>query len=212
MRAVLLDLDDTLFDRVPVFLRWAHGFLGRWSLDGRELAALIELDAGGRTHHRDLMTAMVARYGLDADPEALAAQMPDELAASLEPEPGFAEAMAALGARFRLGVVTNGPSALQRSKLARLGITDALGAIAISAEVGVAKPDPQIFAFALERLGCDPRDAMMVGDHWDKDLAPARALGMATVMVDRSGRPGSEVAPLATHVVPSLAALVPLLS
>jgi len=53
----------------------------------------------------------------------------------------------------------------------------------LSFEVGAVKPDPRIFAVALERLGVAPCDAIMVGDSEENDGA-ARALGCDFVLVD----------------------------
>jgi putative hydrolase of the HAD superfamily len=49
---------------------------------------------------------------------------------------------AARSAGLRVGILTNGPSAWQRRKLELTGIGDAVDAVAISAELGAAKPDP----------------------------------------------------------------------
>ena len=52
-----------------------------------------------------------------------------------------------------------------------------------SAEAGCAKPDPKIFTMALNKAGCEPAEAVMVGDRLDNDIAPAKKLGMKTVWV-----------------------------
>jgi HAD superfamily hydrolase (TIGR01662 family) len=53
---------------------------------------------------------------------------------------------------------------------------------------GKVKPDPTIFRKALDRLGVDPAEAAMVGDHVEDDIEGARALGMRAVLVDRENR------------------------
>ena len=50
-----------------------------------------------------------------------------------------------------------------------------------SAELGLAKPDPAIFDLALERTGCSPDQAWMVGDRLDNDIRPANAAGWHTI-------------------------------
>ena len=45
-----------------------------------------------------------------------------------------------------------------------------------SAEVGVEKPDRHIFELALERAGCKPEEAAMVGDRLDNDIVPANEI------------------------------------
>ena len=57
--------------------------------------------------------------------------------------------------------------------------------IAASAELGIAKPDAAIFQWALKQAGCAARNAVMIGDRMDNDIAPANRLGMRTVRLLR---------------------------
>jgi putative hydrolase of the HAD superfamily len=57
-----------------------------------------------------------------------------------------------------------------------------------SGAYGKTKPHPTIFRFALEQLGVDAADAVMVGDSIDDDVEGARAVGMRGVLLDREGR------------------------
>lgn len=104
------------------------------------------------------------------------------------PFPDAQPALRALGGRRRLGVVTNGPSDIQRLKLAGSGLLGYFSAVVVSTEVGAGKPDPRIFVRALEELGVGPRDALMVGDSLDRDVAGARAAGIQVIWLNRSGR------------------------
>ncbi len=45
------------------------------------------------------------------------------------------------------------------------------------------KPDLEIFRLALQRAGCLPEEAAMVGDRIDNDIRPAKALGMSTIRI-----------------------------
>ena len=67
------------------------------------------------------------------------------------------------------------------------GIRKYFDILILSAEEGVAKPDPEIFRRALERAGCEPDEAVMIGDRLDNDIIPAAKLGMKTVWVRRGG-------------------------
>jgi HAD superfamily hydrolase (TIGR01549 family) len=102
--------------------------------------------------------------------------------------PGAVELVRQLAARTPVAVVTNGPPDIQRLKLAQLDIEPYISAVVISGEVGVGKPDPAIFALALERLGADPTRALMIGDNWERDVQGARAMGMRAVWIS-GGRP-----------------------
>lgn len=90
---------------------------------------------------------------------------------------------------IRVGVLTNGPSDLQRRKLRASGLLDEFDAVAISGELGAHKPDPRAFELALELLGTEAGETAMVGDDLENDVAGALAAGFAAVVwVER--RPG----------------------
>jgi putative hydrolase of the HAD superfamily len=86
--------------------------------------------------------------------------------------------------------------------LDRLGVS--VDAVVASAAVGAAKPDPAIFAAALDRLGVAPADAVHVGDSLEHDVAGARASGLRAVLLRRDGGRG----PADVPVIASLAELV----
>ena len=100
-----------------------------------------------------------------------------------------------LESRYSMALVTNGPSALQRMKIAQTGIERYFSAVSISGEVGVAKPMPEIFVDALGRLGVCAEDSIMVGDHYDRDIAGARAVGIWPVWLNRSPTKSSKDVP-----------------
>ena len=81
------------------------------------------------------------------------------------PEPGELRRVARVYVWGRwLAVVTNGARDLQRDKLQTTGLEDHFDAIAVSGELGVAKPDPTIFRHTLDMLGVAPTRVWHVGD------------------------------------------------
>jgi putative hydrolase of the HAD superfamily len=101
--------------------------------------------------------------------------------------PGVPEALArfrALG--LRLVVVSNSDGSVERS-LAALGLRDPFHAVLDSAIVGHEKPDPRIFARALEAAGSAPERAAHVGDLVCADVVGARAAGVHAVLLDPYG-------------------------
>ncbi|HZT41718.1 MAG TPA: HAD family hydrolase [Chthonomonadaceae bacterium] len=85
---------------------------------------------------------------------------------------------------FRLGIVANQhPPILQA--LDAYGISHYFDVKAINEVIGLSKPDPAIFRWALEQAGCPPERALMIGDRPDNDIAPARSLGMRTIRFQR---------------------------
>ncbi|MBX3160985.1 MAG: HAD family hydrolase [Deltaproteobacteria bacterium] len=205
-RAFLIDLDDTLYDRAPVFRAWlddlAAGQLGR-TLDDAERAEVEELDRRGHRSRHELAADLAARFGLRFDPVAF----PHDLAARLTDEPEARAAIAALARTCRVAIVTNGGGA-QRAKLARIGVADLVHATFVSQEVGHAKPAREIFELALRWTECAPGDVVFAGDHPTTDLAPASALGMATAWRVRGAWPADLAPP--THRFHDVAELLDL--
>lgn len=186
-RALLFDLDNTLFDRQHWHQRFCGEQLRRSSLAAGEqeslLPQLMERDQWGYSPREEYFTWFAEQLKL---PETGAelwrgycrwfrdALRPDvELTALLEP----------LQERFLLGLVTNGSSEQQRNKLHGLGLAGHFDVIVISEEAGVKKPDPAIFQTALRQLECLPAETWMLGDDPSRDVAGAMALGMRSVWI-----------------------------
>lgn len=190
-RGLLLDLDDTLFDRTAAFDAWSEGIaqlqLGR-RLDAGEREALHAFDRRGHRSRREFAED-ARRLGLSID----AARFPFDLAEHVVPEPGVAEVIAELARSRRVAIVTNGGAA-QRIKLQQIGLDKIVRQVMVSEEVGIAKPDARIFQHALAWSELAPEEILFVGDEPVIDLAPAASLGMATAWRARGTWP-SELAP-----------------
>lgn len=91
------------------------------------------------------------------------------------------EVMEELRGEFRLGMLTNGPSDLQRSKIKVLGIEPWFDDIVVSGEHGMAKPDPGIFEVALSRLNADPEDTIYIGNSPQYDVLGANNAGIPVI-------------------------------
>ncbi len=83
---------------------------------------------------------------------------------------------------YSLALVSNFGGNLE-TVVAELGIDSLFQAVIDSTVVGIAKPDPGIFALTLEQMGIRADEAVMVGDSYDRDIEPAKALGLATVFL-----------------------------
>jgi HAD superfamily hydrolase (TIGR01549 family) len=95
--------------------------------------------------------------------------------------PGAEEILGRLARRFRLGVIANQLREVVDA-LEELGFGKFLDIYAISELVGLRKPDPALYRWALDRADCRPEEAVMIGDRVDNDIAPARAAGMRTIL------------------------------
>ncbi|MBP1584162.1 MAG: HAD family hydrolase [Lachnospiraceae bacterium] len=92
------------------------------------------------------------------------------------------DVLRSLHGKYKLGIIAN-QSLGTRERIDNWGIGKYFDVVMASAEAGCYKPDPAIFTMALEKAGCRPEDAVMIGDRLDNDIIPAKKLGMKTVWV-----------------------------
>jgi putative hydrolase of the HAD superfamily len=91
------------------------------------------------------------------------------------------------GLGIRLGVISNSEGQLA-SLFDRLGLSSRFSVLLDSGVEGIAKPDPKLFARALEQLGESPDRAVYAGDIPGVDVRGARAAGIPPVLVDALGQ------------------------
>ncbi len=100
--------------------------------------------------------------------------------------PGADIALRELAGRFRLAMITNGLSDVQRVKVEGTGIGSLFEVIVVSGELGFGKPNPEIYHHTLRTLGVAPDEAIMVGDNIRRDVAGSQAVGMRGVWIAES--------------------------
>jgi 2-haloacid dehalogenase len=211
---LLFDADDTLFD-----YRRAEGDALRESFGEQGIAfdpqwlpvyqrvnaaAWRALEAGTVTAARLRVMRfehLSAELGLALDPAAFSAVYLRRLSVQAHLVDGAMAVVEALRPNHRFAIITNGLADVQRPRLARSALAGLVGPVVISEEVGAAKPDPAIFAVALERMGNPPRsDVLMVGDSLTSDIAGGRATGLDTCWVNPGASPRGQ-GPAATYEI-----------
>lgn len=88
--------------------------------------------------------------------------------------------------KIQLGIITNGDSENQRSKLKKSGISNFFNPIVISSELGISKPDLRIFQKAMEIANSTQSETWYIGDSIEHDIVPSRKLGINTLYLNRS--------------------------
>jgi putative hydrolase of the HAD superfamily len=197
--AVLFDLDDTLHDKSATLNR-----VGELQHAEAGLAALgVGLDAwlidyielnNQRIAKTEVFSKLASRFGL---PTGLEARLLKDFDANLGklavPFAGAHELVAwCKGRRLKVGIVTNGRDAFQRSKISGMGLSSVIDATLTSGGYGVKKPDHAIFLACLEQLGVQPTEAAFVGDDLHAEMEPAIELGMLPIW--KCGRRSERVA------------------
>ncbi|MCF2445274.1 YjjG family noncanonical pyrimidine nucleotidase [Dyadobacter sp. CY345] len=91
------------------------------------------------------------------------------------------------GKGYNLHIVTNGFNDIQAKKIASSGISHFFQNIVTFENANAKKPDPKIFAYALEVSGAVPEESIMIGDNWIADVLGAKQFGLDTVYVNPAG-------------------------
>lgn len=202
VRALTLDLDDTLWPIEPAIVRAEqvlHRFLGEHApgtaamfdiLALRRLRDAVSRDRPDIAHdftavRRESIRLALLRAG---DDESLAEAAFESFFAArheLEFYPEVVEALQRIARRYPLMALSNGNADIARTALGPLfsgGIS--------AREFGVGKPDPRIFHEACRRLGCAPHEVLHVGDDLALDVIGARDAGLHTFWLRRE--PGED--------------------
>ncbi len=205
VRAVLFDLDETLFDHSHCVaqavgqLRRDHAGLQSRPLDEilaehRRLLEIMHLEVlAGRLHpdqaRIDRMRGLFSYCGAGISGELAmesAALHRERYRAAQRAVPGAHELLAELRRHgVKIGIVTNNLLDEQKGKLAVCNLDSHIDALVTSEQYGCTKPDPELFRIALRRLGCEAGDAVMVGDSWEVDILGAQNAGIRPVWFNR---------------------------
>ena len=193
VRALLIDLDDTLYDErsyvLSGFRAVAALLAARFPATDPErlLAAMTaDLDAHGRGRVFD---RALARLGAGGDPQLVQTlvQAYRDHRPTIALWPGVKAALADLARNYRTAIVTDGLGLMQRRKVEALGVEGLVETVLYCWEHEAPKPEPACYLAALERLDARPEDSVVIGDNPQHDMAAARAVGCRSIRV-LSGR------------------------
>jgi 2-haloacid dehalogenase len=196
--AITFDCYGTLIDWEAGLMRFIQPLLE--SHDAHAVPSFL-LDFYGRTEaklqsgtyrpYREILEgvliALGERLGLHPSADALA-EFPNSVGDWL-PFPDTVPALKALGPHFQLVVVSNIDDDLFDLTQAQLGIN--FDHVITASQVGAYKPDPRMFTTAIERIGLPKERILHVAQSLYHDVAPANALGIDTVWIDRHGGHGT---------------------
>src|SRR5512144_511290 len=164
-------------ERLREALRAEMAYYREHSHEGRDEASLAEL--------RERCAAIVSgKLGIEITVDELVESIRFSAYTDVVPSLGMLRDRG-----LRLIAVSNWDCSLPRV-LERCDLEGMLDGTVTSAGAGARKPDPAIFAAALELAGCGPDEAVHVGDTAEEDVAGARAAGIRPLLIDRQGTDG----------------------
>ncbi|MFD4503848.1 HAD family hydrolase [Streptomyces sp. NPDC058457] len=232
IRAVVWDVDDTLFDYTSADREGmrAHltteGLLAGWEspeaalvrwreITDRQWARFSAGEVSFEDQRRDRVRVFLETELTDAQADDWFRRYRTHYEAVWTLFPDVLPALDALAAGYRHAVLSNSSLHVQDHKLRTLGVHDRFEAVLCAAELGVSKPAAGAFLAACEALELAPHQVAYVGDHPEIDGRGAADAGLLSVWIDRHGpaaapfiAPATRAdAPAGAHRIASLAEL-----
>ncbi|WP_282793352.1 HAD family hydrolase [Streptomyces sp. CC224B] len=226
IKAVVWDVDDTLFDYATADLTGmrahlaAEDLLGRYDSAERALALWKETtdrhwarfsagEVGFEGQRRDRVRDFLGAALDDAEADAWFGRYLVHYETAWALFPDTLPALDALAQDYRHAVLSNSALCVQERKLSVLGLGDRFEAVLCAADLGVSKPHPEAFRAACAALGLAAEEIAYVGDQPEIDACGARDAGLLGIWLDRNGTPGA--GPPGVHRITSLTELPALL-
>jgi len=203
IKAVIFDLDNTILDRSKSFRNFTISFVETYfnhlDFTGRIVDRIIDLDQDGYKDKLELFRELLNVLPWKTEPELTELMNYYQLhyvrnAVLMD---HATEVIQYLRPKYKIGLITNGKTKIQYGKIDQLGIRNKFDAILVSEEVGIKKPNPQIFEFVLSRLELEPDECVYIGDHPRNDIEGAGKVGMNTIWmkVNQSWNPSLTIKP-----------------
>jgi putative hydrolase of the HAD superfamily len=179
-KAVIFDVDGTLVDRKDSFLRFCDYLIDRYGeeypYEGTRQALIehmVEIDENGYGGLATFIPKLSKVWDLPLPVEEFIVERNAVFGGLTTPYQELYEVMEALKGKYKLGIITNGFSSVQRAKIDSVNITDYFDDIIVSGEEKFEKPDTRIFQLSCQRLGITPEEAVYIGDYYPNDIAGA---------------------------------------
>lgn len=194
---LFFDLDDTLWAfsynahdtfeemyRKYGYERYFHSFQHFYDLYEQRNVELWAEYADGKVTKEELNRQRFSYplVAVGAGDAALAKAFSDDFFAEIPTKkrlmPHAREVLEYLAPKYNLYILSNGFQELQCHKMRSAGIDHYFKKVVLSDDIGVLKPWPEIFHFAMSATQSELRESLMIGDSWENDITGARGVGM----------------------------------
>lgn len=200
LKAVLFDMDNTLFDFVAAKLEACREILSFiWKGDITEEPSVLFRyflrGVYGFEDYENIRDYMQERNVFTAQGYRKCCEIYErEKLQNLELYPAVTDTLDKLKKLgLKLVIITDADSYHALARLTRVGLLNYFDLIVAADTTGTKKPDPAHFLFALKELGIKPGETLVVGDNIKRDMVPARKLGLRTAYASYGDwRPGEE--------------------
>ena len=192
IEAVLFDLDDTLLDRSSSFANYCEHLIDILFPNGLTVAVrdevkqvLIKYDENGYNPRNTFYRELIKEWNLPNNAIELEKEWIEKFDKYLIPEGGLIEILEYLSGKYKLGIITNGSSYMQNRKIDGLGIRRFFQSIVVSEDVGIRKPEKEIFLLSCKELGTAAFSTVFVGDSFKIDIMGAVKAGLKAIWINK---------------------------
>jgi putative hydrolase of the HAD superfamily len=192
-KAVLFDFDETLQDRTEAFEKYMDLFISDFCPNisedekQRRKEDMRITGKGGYVDRIKWYSSLISAWQWEDAPSAtvLAEHYDTKFGDCNVIFPNSKKLLKRLKELgYIVGVITNGPSYLQNHKMDTSGLRPYCDIVVVSGDVGVHKPDPQLFVYTADKLGLKPEECVYVGDHPVNDIEGALSAGMRAIRMN----------------------------
>lgn len=188
IRGIIFDYDGTLsnrFESAYRMYRWMIGEISDLDSASIEFEEIVQQclywDQYGHAGKGYVFNKLKENYFPDIDVEKCGRIWADEFHRFQMPMEGSYETLKKLREKYRLGILSNGDSVFQRSKICELHFDEYVDELIVCGDYGIQKPDRRIFEIAAYRLGLPVSEIAFIGDTFYKDISGAIRAGMMPV-------------------------------
>ncbi len=206
-RVILFDIDDTLIDHKKAAraallrVQRENDSLGNVELSELEVlwssdfhyywSKLLEGEATIEENRTTRFINILKQLGAPTvGAELLAKAYGEEYMRTISPVAGSHELLQKLKRKgIEISLVSNNLREMQMQKMNKCGLQNYADSMTLSGDCGVQKPDPEIFRIALRKVGCEPDQAVMIGDSYEMDVVGAVSAGVLPIWFKHSPGP-----------------------
>jgi len=199
IKAIIFDIDGTLINRKEAFLKLCNYLIDKYGEEypypcSKEelIDLLVEIDANGYGGLQNVIPKLSKIWKLPLSIEGFIKERNEIFGKLTTPFPEMREVLDALKGKYKLGVITNGYSKVQREKISTVGIEECFDDIIVSGEEAFEKPDPRIFLLSCEHLGVKPEEAIYIGDYYSNDIAGAISAKIMPIWISENPKEHEE--------------------
>lgn len=191
---ILFDLDDTIHDRNRTLCKFVDLFILKYcdalDYDSKLIMknVFFEIDNKGYKPREEVFKELQDRFPKKCKPDLkeLIDFWNAEFPRCAEPIPNVYNVFDYfMDKNIKMGIITNGNTDFQNTKIDKLGFRKYMKTILISEEVGIRKPEPKIFHLALSKIDSNNETTLFVGDNPLVDVKGANDSGLVSVWLSQ---------------------------